>query len=235
MYRRLPDGTWGYTVAKRSEFVKYFPVPEILSVLAAREPGWGGGSTIGGAPRHPDGSRSRLTPDEVFAVVEGVVTAYRRMHPRVENPVVDTGHPGRMFAPASRGHATPHVPTAHAGRPRHGRERQVIMASDLVTTVTDASFEAEVMRSEKPVLLDFTATWCGPCKALAPIVADVAREYEGRLKVAKLDIDDSPNTATRFGIRGVPTVIVFKGGREVARQVGLVPKPRLVALFQDHL
>jgi thioredoxin 1 len=109
------------------------------------------------------------------------------------------------------------------------------MASDLVTTVTDASFDAEVMHSDKPVLLDFTAVWCGPCKALAPIVEDVAREYGTQLKVAKLDIDNSPATAARFGIRGVPTVVVFKNGREVARQVGLVPKPRLLALFQDHL
>jgi thioredoxin 1 len=109
------------------------------------------------------------------------------------------------------------------------------MASDSVSKVTDQNFESEVMRSEKPVLLDFTATWCGPCKALAPIVEDVAKEYEGKLKVGKLDIDDSPGVASRFGIRGVPTVIVFKNGKEVARQVGLVPKPRLVALFQDHL
>jgi thioredoxin 1 len=106
---------------------------------------------------------------------------------------------------------------------------------ETVVTITDSNFESEVMRSEQPVLLDFSATWCGPCKALAPIVEDVAREFDGKLKVGKIDIDDSPNTASRFGIRGVPTVIVFKGGREVARQVGLVPKPRLVALFNEHL
>lgn len=109
------------------------------------------------------------------------------------------------------------------------------MASDRVVSVNDSSFETEVLKADKPVLLDFTATWCGPCKALAPIVDDIAKEYEGKLKVAKLDIDDSPNTASRYGIRGVPTVIVFKNGREVARQVGLVPKARLVALFKDHL
>src|SRR6478672_13821769 len=109
------------------------------------------------------------------------------------------------------------------------------MASIEVKKVTDSSFDTEVLKSDKPVLLDFTATWCGPCKALAPIVEDVAREYDGKLKVAKLDIDDSPQTASRFGIRGVPTVVVFKNGKEVARQVGLVPKPRLVALFTDHL
>ncbi len=107
--------------------------------------------------------------------------------------------------------------------------------SDHVSKVTDENFDAEVLKSDKPVLIDFTATWCGPCKALAPIVEDVAKQYDGKLKVAKLDIDDSPGIATRFGIRGVPTVVVFKGGKEVARQVGLVPKPRLIALFQDHL
>ena len=109
------------------------------------------------------------------------------------------------------------------------------MASDQVGNVTDETFDAEVLRAEKPVLVDFTAVWCGPCKALAPIVADVAREFDGRLKVTKLDIDHSPATASRFGIRGVPTIVLFKGGKEIARQVGLVPKPRLLALFQEHV
>ncbi len=109
------------------------------------------------------------------------------------------------------------------------------MASAGVSNVTDQNFDSEVTQSDKPVLLDFTATWCGPCKALAPIVEDVAKEFDGQLKVGKLDIDASPGVASRFGIRGVPTVIVFKGGKEVARQVGLVPKPKLVALFREHL
>ncbi len=104
-----------------------------------------------------------------------------------------------------------------------------------VSHVTDGSFDQEVLQSTTPVLVDFTATWCGPCKALAPIVEDVAREYVGKLKVTKLDIDNSPSTASKFGIRGVPTVVVFKGGKEVARQVGLVPKPKIVALFKEHL
>ena len=108
-------------------------------------------------------------------------------------------------------------------------------ASSGVVTVTDETFDKEVAQSQEPVLLDFSATWCGPCKALAPVVADVASEYSGRLKVGKIDIDDSPNTATKFGIRGVPTVIVFKGGKEIARQVGLVPKAKLVQLFSAHL
>ena len=82
MYRQLPDGTWGYTVAKQSEFIKLFPIEQILAALNAREAGWGGGSTIGGAPRNPDGSRSRLSPDDVFEIVEGVVTECRARPPR---------------------------------------------------------------------------------------------------------------------------------------------------------
>lgn len=107
------------------------------------------------------------------------------------------------------------------------------MASDLVTVVTDRTFEAEVLRSNVPVLLDFTATWCGPCKALAPIIEGLAKEYQGKIKVAKLDIDDSPETPSSFNIRGVPTVILFKDGQEVGRQVGLAPKPRYEALFKN--
>jgi thioredoxin 1 len=104
-----------------------------------------------------------------------------------------------------------------------------------IQTVDDQTFDAEVISSDIPVLVDFSAVWCGPCKALEPAVKEVAGEYAGKLKVVKVDIDVSPNVAARFGIRGVPTVIVVKGGREVKRQVGLVPKPKLVALFKDEL
>ncbi len=104
-----------------------------------------------------------------------------------------------------------------------------------VITVTDQTFDAEVLNSSTPVLVDFGAVWCGPCKALEPIVGDVANEYLGKLKVVKVDIDDSPGVASRYGIRGVPTVIVVKGGKELKRQVGLVPKPRLVAMFAEEI
>jgi thioredoxin 1 len=104
-----------------------------------------------------------------------------------------------------------------------------------IQTVTEQSFDAEVKQSNIPVLVDFSAVWCGPCKALEPAVKEVAGEYSGRLKVVKVDIDDSPGIATKYGIRGVPTVIVVKGGQEVARQVGLVPKTKLVGLFEGHL
>lgn len=109
------------------------------------------------------------------------------------------------------------------------------MAIEGVLTVTDQNFDSEVLNSDTPVLVDFGAVWCGPCKALEPIVKDVAKEYAGKLKVVKIDIDDSPGIASRYGIRGVPTVIVVKGGRELKRQVGLVPKPRLVAMFSEEI
>ena len=109
------------------------------------------------------------------------------------------------------------------------------MASELVKTVTDQSFDAEVLKSDVPVLLDFTATWCGPCKALSPIVDKIASGYAGRLKVAKIDIDESQATPANFQVRGVPTVILFKGGKEVGRSVGLAPESKLVAMFQSHL
>ncbi len=109
------------------------------------------------------------------------------------------------------------------------------MASEFVKTVNDRNFQTEVLEAQEPVLIDFTATWCGPCKAIAPIIDDLAKQYNGRVKVAKLDIDDSPETPARLGIRGVPTVIVFKGGREVARQIGGATKARYEALFAQHI
>ncbi|MFO0652832.1 MAG: thioredoxin [Polyangiales bacterium] len=109
------------------------------------------------------------------------------------------------------------------------------MASEFVKTVNDRNFQTEVLEAQEPVLIDFTATWCGPCKALAPIVDDLAKQYNGKVKVAKLDIDDSPETPSRLGIRGVPTVIVFKGGREVGRQVGLASKAKIEALFSGFI
>ena len=104
-----------------------------------------------------------------------------------------------------------------------------------VPSVNDLNFEQEVLQSDLPVLVDFTATWCGPCKQIAPFVAQLATEYEGKVKVTKLDIDENPGTAARFGIRGVPTLKMFKGGQVVAEQVGAAPKARLDALIQRAL
>ena len=108
------------------------------------------------------------------------------------------------------------------------------MASSKVFHVTDINFENEVLQSEKPVLLDFSATWCGPCKALTPVVEAIAEKHEAVVKVGKIDIDESPAVANRLGIRSVPTIVLFKGGKEVDRKVGLVPEAQLVAFFQSH-
>ena len=99
----------------------------------------------------------------------------------------------------------------------------------------NSNFDLAIKNAGTPVLVDFYADWCGPCKALSPIVDKIAKGYAGRLKVAKLDIDDSPQTPASLQIRGVPTVILFKGGREVGRSVGLAPESKLVAMFEAHL
>jgi thioredoxin 1 len=109
------------------------------------------------------------------------------------------------------------------------------MAGQNVHEVNDINFDAEVLRSEVPVLVDFTATWCGPCRQIAPLVDQIAVEYAGKLKVAKVDIDESPGTAQKFGIRGVPTLYVFKGGELVGKQVGAVPKSVIQGLVDRSL
>ena len=104
------------------------------------------------------------------------------------------------------------------------------MASDKVHVFNDLNFEQEVLKSTVPVLVDFTATWCGPCKQLAPIVDQLADDLHGTVKVGKLDIDDSPIMAGKLGVRGVPTVMVFKNGELSAQHVGLTTKAKLAAL-----
>lgn len=98
---------------------------------------------------------------------------------------------------------------------------------------TDDNFEAEVLNSTLPVLIDFTATWCGPCKMLAPIVEKLADELEGKVKVGKLDIDHAPTVTARYGVRGVPTVMIFKNGQRVNQHVGLTNRETLLRLLDE--
>lgn len=109
------------------------------------------------------------------------------------------------------------------------------MAGTNVHTVNDLNFDEQVVQSDVPVLVDFTASWCGPCRQIAPLVDQLANEYAGRVKVTKIDIDESPATARRFGIRGVPTIYMFKGGEVVAQQVGAAPKGVLAQLIERAL
>ncbi len=104
-------------------------------------------------------------------------------------------------------------------------------ASKNIKTFDTANFDAEVLKSDQPVLVDFTATWCGPCKALAPIVEKLADEFEGKVRVGKLDIDASPGIAQKYGVRSVPTVLVFKGGQKAGQHVGLTTRDKLVSLL----
>lgn len=104
-----------------------------------------------------------------------------------------------------------------------------------VIPVNDLNFETEVLKSTVPVLVDFSATWCQPCRAIAPLVDQLATEYEGRVKVTALDIDESPGVAAKYLIRGVPTLLVLKDGKEVNRQVGAVPKAKIASLIESAL
>ena len=108
------------------------------------------------------------------------------------------------------------------------------MSGKIIQT-SDDTFEQDVLKSDVPVLLDFWAEWCGPCKAIAPMLDEIAGEYGDRLKIAKLNIDDNRQTPVKYGVRGIPTLILFKNGAPEAQQVGLVPKSKLTALLEQHL
>ncbi len=107
--------------------------------------------------------------------------------------------------------------------------------SEKIVHVTDDSFESEVLQSSDPVLVDYWAEWCGPCKMIAPVLDEIASEYDGRVKIAKLNIDDNPNTPPRYGIRGIPTLMLFKDGKVAATKVGAMPKGKIVEWIEESI
>ena len=105
----------------------------------------------------------------------------------------------------------------------------------LVLNVTDDSFETEVLKSDKPVLIDFWAEWCGPCKVLGPIIDDVAPEFEGKVRFTKINIDENANPAPKYGIRGIPTIMIFKNGELAATNVGVLTKSELTNFLNENI
>ncbi len=109
------------------------------------------------------------------------------------------------------------------------------MASDAVKIASDANFDSDVLKSSTPVLVDFWAEWCGPCRALTPTIEALAAEYQGKVGVYKMNVDENPNVPTQFGIRSIPTVLLFKGGQKVDQVIGAVPKSALEEMIKKHL
>lgn len=109
------------------------------------------------------------------------------------------------------------------------------MSSELIKHTSDASFDSDVLKSDKPVLVDYWAEWCGPCKMIAPILDDVAKEYSGKLKIAKLNIDENQDTPPKYGIRGIPTLMLFKNGNVEATKVGALSKSQLAAFIDANI
>jgi thioredoxin 1 len=109
------------------------------------------------------------------------------------------------------------------------------MSSELIKHISDASFEADVLQSDKPVLVDYWAEWCGPCKMIAPILDETAKEYGERLQITKMNVDENRDVPAKFGIRGIPTLMLFKGGQLAATKVGALSKAQLAQFLDGHL
>jgi len=107
--------------------------------------------------------------------------------------------------------------------------------SEKITSISDATFDKEVLQSDQPVLVDYWAEWCGPCKMIAPLLNEIADEYEGKLKITKLNIDENPQTPPKFGIRGIPTLMIFKAGDVHATKVGALSKSQLTAFIDQSI
>ena len=109
------------------------------------------------------------------------------------------------------------------------------MSSELITHTSDASFNADVIEAGTPVLVDYWAEWCGPCKMIAPILDEVSKDYDGKLRVAKMNVDENRDVPAKYGIRGIPTLMLFKGGELAATKVGALSKAQLTAFLDSHL
>ena len=109
------------------------------------------------------------------------------------------------------------------------------MAANGIIEVTDANFDQDVLKSETPVLVDFWAAWCGPCRAIAPIVEELAKEYDGKVKIGKMDVDRNNATPMRYNVRGIPTLLLFKGGQVVEQRVGAVGKSEVQKMLEAHV
>lgn len=109
------------------------------------------------------------------------------------------------------------------------------MASELIVNATDASFDADVLKADVPVLVDYWAPWCGPCKMVAPILDEIAGEYQGKVRIVKVNVDDNPGTAQKYGVRGIPTLTLFKNGGIEATKVGALSKSQLTAFLDSNI
>ena len=119
---------------------------------------------------------------------------------------------------------------------KHTCKKEIKMVNESgLLHVNDKNFAAEVLNADLPVLVDFWATWCGPCRTISPIIEELAKEFTGRVKVTKLNVDESPATPSQYGVRGIPTLILFKGGKIFDQIVGAVPKARLMAMIEKAL